>query len=109
MVLGMKVPQGDALRDLAPLGPALLAYVLSFAYVGIYWVNHHHLIHTVHRATGGIMWANLNLLFWLSLFPLATEWTGSHPAAAWPAVLYGVVLLMAALSWLVLQRQIIHA
>ena len=109
MVLGMKVPSGDALRDLTPLGPAVLAYVLSFVYVGIYWVNHHHLLHTVKRATGGIMWANLNLLFWLSLFPLATQWTGAHPSAAWPSALYGAVLFAAAMSYAILQGRIIHA
>jgi uncharacterized membrane protein len=108
MVLLMKVPRGDALEDLTPLAPPFLAYVLSFVYVGIYWVNHHHLIHTVKRVTGGIMWANLSFLFWLSLFPLATEWTGDHPTAPWPAALYGLVLLAAALSWRVLQRSIIR-
>jgi uncharacterized membrane protein len=109
MVLDLKAPSGDAVGALSPLGPAFFAYVLSFVYVGIYWVNHHHLMHTVHHVTGGLMWANLHLLFWLSLFPFLTGWVGEHPAAPWPAALYGVVLLMAALAWLVLQRTIIAA
>jgi uncharacterized membrane protein len=109
MVLDLKAPSGDTAGALSPLGPAFFAYVLSFVYVGIYWVNHHHLMHTVHHVTGGLMWANLHLLFWLSLFPFLTGWVGEHPSAPWPAALYGVVLLMAALAWLVLQRTIIAA
>jgi uncharacterized membrane protein len=108
MVLELKVPHGSELRDLAPLGPVLLGYIVSFVYVGIYWNNHHHLMHTVKRVTARIMWANLNLLFWLSLLPFITGWTGEHPLASWPAALYGVVLLAAALSWLILQRAIIQ-
>ncbi|MES1206322.1 MAG: TMEM175 family protein [Pseudomonadota bacterium] len=109
MVLELKVPHGDSLTALTPLGPVLLAYVLSFVYVGIYWNNHHHLLHTATRVTGGIMWANLHLLFWLSLLPAVTAWAGENPAAPWPAALYGVVLLAAAFAWLVLQRSIIRA
>jgi uncharacterized membrane protein len=109
MVLELKVPHGDTLAALAPMGPVLLAYVLSFVYVGIYWNNHHHLMHTVTRVTGGIMWANLHLLFWLSLLPAVTAWAGEYPHSAWPAALYGIVLLAAALAWLVLQRAIIGA
>jgi uncharacterized membrane protein len=105
MVLDLKAPAGENLS----LGPAFFAYVLSFVYVGIYWVNHHHLMHTVHHVTGGLMWANLHLLFWLSLFPFLTSWVGEHPSSTWPAALYGVVLLLAALAWLVLQRAIIRS
>jgi uncharacterized membrane protein len=109
MVLELKVPRGDSLAALAPMYPAFLGYVLSFVYVGIYWSNHHHLMHTVSRVTGGIMWANLHLLFWLSLFPVLTAWAGEYPEAPWPSALYGIVLLAAALAWLVLQRAIIRA
>jgi uncharacterized membrane protein len=108
MVLELKVPHGATLADLWELGPTFLGYVVSFVYVGIYWSNHHHLIHTVSRPTGGILWANLHLLFWLSLLPFCTGWVGEHPAAAWPTALYGVDLLVAALAWLVLQRAIIR-
>jgi len=109
MVLELKVPHGDSLAALAPMCPSFLAYVLSFVYVGIYWNNHHHLMHTVKRVTGGVMWANLHLLFWISLFPLLTAWAGEYPSANWPAALYGVVLLAAAIAWLILQRAIIRA
>jgi uncharacterized membrane protein len=109
MVLELQVPSGDSFEALYPMCPAFFAYVLSFVYVAIYWNNHHHLMHTVKRVTGGIMWANLHLLFWLSLFPLMTAWVGHHPSAEWPAALYGVVLLAAAGAWLILQRAIIRA
>jgi uncharacterized membrane protein len=109
MVLELKVPEGGSLEALLPLGPVFFAYVLSFVYVGIYWNNHHHLMHTVKLVTGGIMWANLHLLFWLSLFPVMSAWVGHYPASPWPAALYGVVLLAAAMAWLVLQRAIIRA
>jgi uncharacterized membrane protein len=109
MVLELKVPHGDTLAALRPMRAAFLAYVLSFVYLGIYWNNHHHLMHTVKQVTGGILWANLHLLFWLSLFPVVTAWVGHYPDAAWPAALYGVVLLAAALAWLILQRAIIRA
>ena len=106
MVLELKVPHGDSPAALYPMGSAFYAYVLSFVYVGIYWANHHHLMRTVKHVTGGMMWANLHLLFWLSLFPLFTAWAGQYPTAAWPAALYGAVLLAAALAWLILQRTI---
>ncbi len=108
MVLELKVPAGDDLGALRPLHAALLAYVLSFAYVGIYWNNHHHLFQTVKHVTGGIMWANLHLLFWLSLLPVVTGWAGEHPRASWPSAIYGLVLLAAALSYLILQRSIVR-
>jgi len=109
MVLELKAPHGDGLEALGPLVPVFLAYVLSFAYVGIYWNNHHHLMHTVTQVSGGVLWANLHLLFWLSLFPAVTAWAGEYPRAPWPAALYGVVLLAAAFAWLVLQRAIAAA
>ena len=108
MVLELKLPHGGALADLWPLGPTFLGYLVSFLYVGIYWSNHHHLIHTVARPTGAILWANLHLLFWLSLLPFCTGWVGEHPTASWPTALYGLDLLAAALAWLVLQRAIIR-
>jgi uncharacterized membrane protein len=108
MVLELKVPRGPTLEALEPLAPPFVAYVLSFVYVGIYWNNHHHLMHTVTRVTGGIMWSNLHLLFWLSLFPVMAGWQGEYPAETWPNALYGVDLLAAALAWLILQRAIIR-
>ena len=109
MVLEMKVPHGGGLEDLRPLLPLFLSYVLSFLYVGIYWNNHHHMLHTVTTVTGAMLWANLHLLFWLSLFPFATGWMGENHFTAVPTVLYGVVLLMAAIAYLVLQQTIIRA
>ncbi len=95
MVLEMKVPHGDSLETLAPLVPVFMSYVLSFVYLGIYWNNHHHMLHTVTRVTGGVLWANLHLLFWLSLFPFVTGWMGENHFAAIPSALYGGVLLAA--------------
>ena len=108
MVLEMKVPRGGGPNELLPLLPVFLSYVLSFVYVGIYWNNHHHMLHTCTRVTGGILWANLHLLFWLSLFPFATGWMGENHFAAAPTALYGVVLLMAAIAYYVLERAIIR-
>ena len=109
MVLEMKVPHSGGLEDLRPLLPLFLSYVLSFFYVGIYWNNHHHMLHTATTVTGAMLWANLHLLFWLSLFPFATGWMGENHFTAVPTVLYGVVLLMAAIAYLVLQQTIIRA
>ena len=109
MVLEMKVPHGDRVQDLVPLVPVFLSYVLSFLYVGIYWNNHHHMLHACTAVTGAMLWANLHLLFWLSLFPFATGWMGENHFTAVPTALYGVVLLMAAMAYLVLQRTIIRA
>ena len=109
MVLEMKVPHGDSLAALAPLWPVFLSYVLSFIYVGIYWNNHHHLLHAVNHVSARVLWANLHLLFWLSLFPFATGWMGENHFAAWPSALYGGVLLMAAVAYWLLQRAIIAA
>jgi len=107
MVLELKVPHGDDLSALAPLWPVFLSYVLSFVYLGIYWNNHHHMLHASDRVTGAILWANLHLLFWLSLVPFVTGWMGENHFAALPSALYGVVLLMAALAYYALQQTII--
>ena len=107
MVLEMKVPRGESFAALRPLLPVFLSYVLSFLYVGIYWNNHHHMLHATTRVTGSILWANLHLLFWLSLFPFATGWMGQNHFALPPSALYGFVLLMAGIAYLILQRAII--
>src|SRR3954454_920856 len=103
MVLEMKVPHGDGLNELWPILPVFLSYVLSFVYVGIYWNNHHHMLHATSKVTGGIMWANLHLLFWLSLFPFVTGWMGENHFTSLPTALYGIVLLMAAVAYYILQ------
>jgi uncharacterized membrane protein len=107
MVLELKVPHGETFAALVPLIPVFLSYVLSFVYVGIYWNNHHHMLHLCDKVTGPILWANLHLLFWLSLFPITTAWVGESPAAAAPTALYGIVLLLAAIAYLILQQRII--
>ncbi|TCT23206.1 TMEM175 family protein [Thermomonas haemolytica] len=107
MVLELKVPHGSDLASLQPLLPVFLSYVLSFVYVGIYWNNHHHMLHATRRVSGGVLWANLHLLFWLSLFPFATAWMGENHFTAVPTAAYGVVLLMAAIAYWVLQQRII--
>jgi len=107
MVLEMKVPHGATLEVLLPVWPVFVSYILSFIYVGIYWNNHHHMLHTCHKVTGGILWANLHLLFWLSLIPFASGWVGENHFASAPAALYGVVLLMSAIAYFILQQQII--
>jgi len=107
MVLEMKVPHGESLESLRPLVPIFLSYVLSFVYVGIYWNNHHHMLQASKRVSGPVLWANLHLLFWLSLFPFATGWMGENHFGAMPSALYGVVLLMAAIAYWVLQQTII--
>jgi len=110
MVLEMKAPHGAGrLSDLGPLLPVFLSYVLSFLYVGIYWNNHHHLLHTAEHASAGMMWANLHLLFWLSLFPVVTHWMGAHPSAPAPSAVYGAVLFMAAIAYRILQRAIVRS
>jgi uncharacterized membrane protein len=109
MVLEMKVPHGESVEALTPVIPVFLSYVLSFAYIGIYWNNHHHMLHTVQKVSGPILWANLHLLFWLSLIPFATGWMGENHFAALPTALYGVALLMPAIAYFVLQQLIIAA
>ena len=107
MVLELKVPHGDNLAALKPLVPVFLSYVLSFVYVGIYWNNHHHLLTGVSKVSGGVLWANLHLLFWLSMTPLATGWMGENHFAPATLALYGVVLLMSAVSFIILQNRLI--
>ena len=107
MVLELKVPHGEDFDALKPLLPGFLSYVLSFVYLGIYWNNHHHMLHTVQQVSGPILWANLHLLFWLSLIPVTTGWMGENHFAAAPCATYGFVLLMAALAYYALQQVII--
>ncbi len=107
MVLELKVPHGDSLAALVPLLPVFLSYVLSFIYLGIYWNNHHHMLHASREVTGPMLWANLHLLFWLSLIPFTTGWMGENHFSAVPAAVYGVVLLMAAIAYWILQQVII--
>lgn len=107
MVLELKVPHGTDLEELEPLLPVFLSYILSFIYVGIYWNNHHHMMHAVQKVNGGILWANLHLLFWLSLIPFVTGWLGENHFAELPMALYGVVLLMAAIAYFILQNRIL--
>jgi uncharacterized membrane protein len=109
MVLEMKVPHGTELSALAPLWPVFVSYVLSFIYVGIYWNNHHHLMHAVHKVDGRVMWANLHLLFWLSLFPFVTGWMGENHFESVPVALYGMVLFMAAIAYTILVRCLLAA
>jgi len=107
MVLGLQVPHDTDLAALRPLVPAVASYVLSFVYVGIYWNNHHHMLQLTQRVTGKILWANLHLLFWLSLIPFVTAWMGENYLAPTPTAAYGIVLLMAAIAYFILQRVII--
>ena len=109
MVLELRLPEGADWSALRTVGPTFCAYVLSFIYLGIYWNNHHHLFQTVDRVTGGMLWANLHLLFWLSLVPFVTNWMGEHGHAPLPTAMYGVVLLCAGISYTILVRVIIHA
>jgi uncharacterized membrane protein len=107
MVLELKVPHEGSIEALSPLLPVLLSYILSFIYLGIYWNNHHHMLHTCDRVTGAMMWANLHLLFWLSLIPFTTGWIGENHLAAAPSAIYGVVLFMASIAYWILQQVII--
>jgi uncharacterized membrane protein len=107
MVLELRVPHGADLDSLRPLAPVFSSYVLSFLYLGIYWNNHHHLLHAARHVDGRILWANLHLLFWLSLLPFVTHWTGETSFAARPVAMYGVVLLLAAIAYWLLVRALI--
>ncbi|MEJ2679497.1 MAG: TMEM175 family protein, partial [Gemmatimonadota bacterium] len=107
MVLEMNVPHGTNLAALRPLVPVFLSYILSFVYLGIYWNNHHHMLHVTKRVSGGVLWANLHLLFWLTLVPFTTSWMGENGFAPLPTALYGGVLLMAAIAYWILQRAIV--
>jgi uncharacterized membrane protein len=108
MVLELKVPHGADLQALLPLWPVFLSYVLSFIYIGIYWNNHHHLMHAVHEISGGVLWANLNLLFWISLISFVTAWMGENHFATIPVAAYGVVLFMCAVAYSILVRSLIR-
>ncbi|HKO21730.1 MAG TPA: TMEM175 family protein [Candidatus Eisenbacteria bacterium] len=108
MVLELKVPHREDLGSLVPLIPKLLSYVLSFVYLAIYWNNHHHMLHVTHRVTGAILWANMHLLFWLSLIPFATGWMGENRFAPVPTAIYGVLLLMAAIAYWILMQAILR-
>jgi uncharacterized membrane protein len=107
MVLELHVPHGDHISDLLPMMPVFISYVLSFMYVGIYWNNHHHMIYATERINGVILWANLNLLFWLSLIPFATAWMGEHHFTRWPVIFYGLLLIMNGIAYTILCRLLI--
>ena len=107
IVLEMKVPHGETVQALVPMVPVLLSYILSFIHLGIYWSNHHHMLHVTSEVTGPMLWANLHLLFWLSLIPFTTSWIGENHFAAAPVALYGLVLLFAAIAYRILQQAII--
>lgn len=107
MVLELKIPHGENIEVLYPLIPEFLSYILSFIYLGIYWNNHHHMLHTLKKVTGSILWANLHLLFWLSLFPFVTGWMGENHFASVPTAVYGAILLMASIAYFILQQLII--
>lgn len=107
MVLELKVPHGTDIATLVPLIPIFLSYVLSFIYVGIYWNNHHHLLHATQKVSGRVLWANLHLLFWLSLIPFVTGWMGENHFAEWPTALYGVVLFMCGVAYYILAHSLI--
>jgi uncharacterized membrane protein len=109
MVLELRVPHGTEWSSLAPLWPVFLSYLLSFVYIGIYWNNHHHMLHVTEQVNGAILWANLHLLFWLSLVPFVTAWMGENHFAPVPTAMYAVLMLAAALAYLVLQRTIIRS
>ena len=109
MVLELRAPEAPSLAALKPLLPTFLSYALSFIYLGIYWNNHHHMLHAARHVNGRVMWANLYLLFWISLFPFVTAWTGNTRGGAWPTALYGMVSLMAATAYVILERAIISA
>ena len=106
MVLEMKVPHGDSLQSLQPLLPVFVSYVLSFIIVAIYWNNHHHMMHAAQRVNGRVLWANVHLLFWLSLMPFATGWMGENNFTTWPVALYGIVLLMAGIAYYILAHSL---
>ncbi len=108
MVLEMKSPHGTSLSALVPVIPVFLSYVLSFIYIGIYWNNHHHLLHATQRLNGATLWANLHLLFWLSLIPFTTAWVGENHLSSWPVAVYGIVLMLAGVAYFILTRALIR-
>lgn len=107
MVLEMKVPHGDSLASLKPLVPVFISYILSFIYIGIYWNNHHHMLHAAKQVNGRTLWANTHLLFWLSLVPFVTHWMGENNFTVWPVALYGIVLMMAGVAYYILAHSLI--
>ena len=107
MVLELKIPHGEDLNSLKPLFPVFVSYLLSFVNIGIYWNNHHHLMHTAQFINGKVMWANMHLLFWLSMIPFSTGWMGEHHFPTWPVALYGVVLLMAGVAYYILAQTLV--
>jgi len=107
MVLQLPLPHGDGPAALKPVVPIFLAYLVSYVYIGIYWNNHHHLLQATQHVSGKILWANLNLLFWLSLFPFTTAWVGAHPLAPWPVALYGGTMFFAGIAYFILTRALI--
>ena len=107
MVLELKVPHGDSLELLVPLWPVFISYILSFIFIGIYWNNHHHMMHAAEKVNGRILWANSHLLFWLSLIPFVTGWMGENHFALWPVVLYGIVLFMSGIAYYILAQSLI--
>ena len=107
MVLELHVPHGDGIRDLLPVLPVFVSYLLSFVNVGIYWNNHHHMLYLTERVNGAVLWANLHLLFWLSLIPFATAWMGENHFARWPVVLYGGVLILCGLAYVILSKLLV--
>jgi uncharacterized membrane protein len=107
MVLELHVPHGDSIKELLPMLPVIISYVLSFVNVGIYWNNHHHMLYAAEKINGATLWGNLHLLFWLSLLPFATAWMGENHFAQWPVILYGFVLIMNGLSYTILCRMLI--
>jgi uncharacterized membrane protein len=107
MVLELKVPHSDSLEALMTLFPVFISYVLSFVYIGIYWNNHHHMLHTVKSVNGVILWANLHLLFWLSLIPFVTAWMGENNFGKWPVIFYGIILIMNAISYTILAQTLV--
>jgi uncharacterized membrane protein len=108
MVLELRPPHGHTLAELRPVLPVFASYLLSFVYIGIYWNNHHHLLQAAHHTSGGVLWANLHLLFWLSMVPFATAWMGEHPGSRGPVILYGIVLFCAGLAYYILSSLLIH-
>ena len=108
MVLEMKPPPGASLASLRPVVPVFLSYLVSFVFIGIYWNNHHHLLHATQRVNGATLWANLHLLFWLSLVPFTTAWMGENHFKSWPVAVYGIVLLLAAIAYFILTRALIN-
>lgn len=108
MVLELKVPNGGGLHELTKLFPVFLSYILSFIYIGIYWSNHHHLFQVAKQVTGGVLWANLHLMFWLSLLPFVTGWAGENNFAAVPMAFYGLVLLMSSIAYFILARLLVN-